>query len=249
MNQTVKKHLEAQVKKGWINENSLQWYFINKYPPEVHRFPGKRGNTEIIGDIYVYQESEEFKNFQKDLMRIFYDMRYGFSDPEGSNHYKENDILEQGDVDDYLLNIDNYDDDGREACIVFGCTFKILKLEHNISPDNPQKIIEEINEIKQNNPNLETIYDIQIEYEARYLSPKTLKNLYELKKKEKVYEKIEVYMKQNEYLKNKNIKLEEENTSFVMKNDKLKMISKWLNDNSGNINFKIGKELYDILNQ
>src|SRR6056300_1553512 len=143
MNQTVKKHLEAQVKKGWINENSLQWYFINKYPPEVRRFPGKRGDTEIIGNIYVYQDSEEFKNFQKDLMGIFYDMRYGFSDPEGSNHYKENDILEQGDVDDYLLNIDNYDDDGREACIVFGCKFKILKLEHNISPDNPQKIIEE----------------------------------------------------------------------------------------------------------
>ena len=132
---------------------------------------------------------------------------------------------------------------------MFDCVYKISILEHNIIPDNPQKIIEEINEIKRNNPDLETIYDIQIEYEARYLSPKTLKKLYEFKKKEKVYGKIEFYMKQNESLRNKNIKLEEENTCFVMKNDKLKMISKWLNDNSDSINFKIGKELYDILNQ
>ena len=249
MNRTVKRCLEAEVKKGWINENSLQWYFINKYPPKVHIIHHKKGDIEHIGSLYEYQDSEEFKNFQKDLIQLFYGLRYGFSASEGSNHYKENDILKKEDVDGFLLNRDNYDDDGREACIVFGCTFKILKLEYNITPDNPQKIIEEINEIKQNNPNLETIYDIQIEYEARHLSPKTLKILYELKKKEKVYEKIEVYMKQNEYLKNKNITLEEENTCFVMKSDKLKMISKWLNDNSDNINFKIGKELYDILNQ
>ena len=31
-----------------------------------------------------------------------------------------------------------------------------------------------------------------------------------------------------------------------MKNDKIKIISKWLNDNSENINFKIGKELYNL---
>ena len=247
MNQTLKKYLEAQVKKGWINENSLEWYFINKYPPEVQRLP-KGSGKEYIGSPYKYRDSEEFKKFQEDLMEIFYDLRYGFNQPDGI-YYKENDILKKEDVDDFLLNRDNYDDDGREACIVIDCVYKISILEHNIIPDNPQKIIEEINEIKRNNPDLETIYDIQIEYEARYLSPKTLKKLYEFKKKEKVYGKIEFYMKQNESLRNKNIKLEEENTCFVMKNDKLKMISKWLNDNSDSINFKIGKELYDILNQ
>ena len=242
MNHSVLLEKQRYLKNGWINENSLEWYFINKYPPVV--VGSKIPHIHI--HIFYYKDVEEFKNFQKDLMQIFYGLRYGFSDQEGY-HYKENEILKKEDIEGYLLNAGNYDDDGREARIVYSCMENILKFEHNITPDNPQKIISEINEIKQNNPNLETIYDIQVEYEIRHTSPKTLKKLYELKKKENEYKTIEIYMRENESLRNKNSKLEKENKCFITKNDKLKMISKWLNDNSNNINFKIGKELFDIL--
>ena len=243
MNQSVLLKKQEYLENGWINENSLEWYFINKYPPKV-------GNPLPIIDIFHYKDSEEFKNFQKNLMQIFYGLRYGFSfDIEGFHHYKENDILKKEDIEYFLLNEDKYTDDDPEPCIVYNCIEDILKLEHNITPDNPLKIISEINEIKQNNPNLETIYDIQIEYKIRHISPKNIKKLYELKKKENEYKTIEIYMRENESLRNKNSKLEEENKCFITKNDKLKMISKWLNDYSDNINFKIGKELYDILTE
>lgn len=240
MDQSVLLKKQEYLKNGWINENSLEWYFINKYPPKV-------GSKIPIIHIFHYKDSEEFKNFQKNLIQIFYGLKYGFSDKEGCHHYKENDILKKEDVEDYLLNEEDYADDDREPCIVYDCMEDILKLEHNITPDNPLKIISEINEIKQNNPNLETIYDIQIEYKIRHISSKTIKKLYELKKKENEYKNIEIYMRENESLRNKNSKLEKENKYFITKNDKLKMISKWLNDNSNNINFKIGKELFDIL--
>ncbi len=242
MNYAVKQKIENHIIEGWLNKNSLRIYFVNKYPPSVFKIKDK----EHVTNLFEFSDSnDEFYNFQKNLMEIFYGLKYGFTGTD----FKENDILKKDDVADYLINRDNYDEDGKEACIVFECVYKILNLEHNITPDNPQKIIEEINEIKQNNSSLETIYDIQIEYISRHISHKTLKNLYELKKKEEDFKKIE-------YLKNRNIKLEEEKSKleeekrcFIIANKKLKMVSKWLDDNSDNINFKIGKELYDILNQ
>lgn len=46
----------------------------------------------------------------------------------------------------------------------------------------------------------------------------------------------------------KNKILMEENIKLVEKEDVRKKAQQWLNDNSDNINFKIGKELYDIIN-
>ena len=40
----------------------------------------------------------------------------------------------------------------------------------------------------------------------------------------------------------------EENIKLVEKEDIRKKVQQWIENNSGEINFKIGKELYDIIN-
>ena len=74
----------------------------------------------------------------------------------------------------------------------------------------------------------------------------------EIKKAE--YLKIDGYDRRIKYIegRNKNLseintKLIEENKKFVDKEDIIKKVQLWLETNSGEINFKIGKELYDII--
>ena len=93
--------------------NSLRIYFVNKYP--------RQGSATAMG---CPMSNDEFYNFQKNFMEIFYGLDYGFNDQDGF-YYKKNDILKKEDVADYLVNIDNYSDEGKEACIVFDCVYKI----------------------------------------------------------------------------------------------------------------------------
>jgi hypothetical protein len=298
MEKTTKKSRAKKTKPPTYEQNTLEFYFKHIGKGPVVELPS--GGVRQLD--FNFWCSNEFVNYQNDVVELFYGMEFGFNDEE-CNFYEEGDILNKHDVEDFLLNRGDrsyqwcgffgaaptapqgtpaltgqqlqkakskafdrakeyYNDGGKGACIVAHISNRLFRCRH-IETITPEKFVDNIKEIIKDKPGMRrpyTIIDIFMEYEGKY-TPRDImiRNIYELRdnitrltdelNKYKDVKDYLDYLKYKEELEDKNKKLEEENIGYLMKDNKIKLVDEWLNKNSENINFMMGKELDDILNK
>lgn len=213
--------------------STLYFYFRNKYLDD------EKVDEDFCDELSYYPNTKEYLDFINDLRTLLNDRKISnwngeekeicniFNTPEDKNN-KE---CHSNKISGILHGAWWVPQGGRGGAILW---FETLY------PGNdclPQQLLNDFKEILDNNNDIRSMSKLwnkykeikNKEYTQRYWHGTTSAH------------KIEVLEKANK-------KLMEENIQLVEKEDIRKKIQQWLENNSGEINFKIGKELHDIIN-
>jgi len=217
---------------------SLYYYFHDKYKDD------EEIDEEYCDELSYFPNTKEYLDFINDLRTLLNDRK----------------ISNWNDEEKEICNIFNTpkDKNNKEchsntiSCILHGCWWVpdggrrgTILWSETLYPGNdclPQQLLNDFKEILDNNNDIRSMWKLWDKYK-------------EIKKKQysetycsDVVHKIVVVEKENKKLIEENKKLIEENIQLVEKEDVRKKVKEWLENKSRDVNFKNGKELYDIIN-
>ena len=232
---------------------SLQEYFEKKYPKQKYKVKCYDGSIcDELGLWEFYGDCgpdgigyEEFCKLINDLRNLFIQYNLFIYEEGGYNLLGEkNKVSYSNEFEAHVFwhELTGQDPPGTEY--YYGCGQNSIFEFKGYSNITPEIFLEDIKQIlekysvkptKQGPPpsGLNSVASIFL----KYMELKTPPHIIKLRKSHQ----------DMEHLVEKNKSLIEENIKLVEKEDIRNKVQHWLENNSGEINFKIGKELYDIL--
>lgn len=201
---------------------SLYSYFRNKYPDD------EKLDEEYCDELCYYPNTKEYLDFIDDFRTLL-------------NNRK---IRGWGGEERRICNIFNTPEDKNNKECQHSLDYNIFWIVHGLwetllYPGEdclPQQLLIDFKKILDNNNDI-----------------RSMRKLFDVYKKIKHIEFLETYrinkiIEGNKKLIEENKKLIEENIKLAETVDVRKKIQQWLENNSREVNFKNGKELYDIIN-
>jgi len=232
---------------------SLQEYFEKKYPKQTYKVKCYDGSIcDELGLWEFYGDCgpdgigyEEFCKLINDLRNLFIQYNLFIYEEGGYNLLGEkNKVSYSNEFEAHVFwhELTGQDPPGTEY--YYGCGQNSIFEFKGYSNITPEIFLEDIKQIlekysvkptKQGSPpsGLNSVASIFL----KYMELKTPPHIIKLRKSHQ----------DMKHLVEKNKSLIEENIKLVEKEDIRNKVQHWLENNSGEINFKIGKELYDIL--